>query len=125
MSKKLTEQWRNGSIQETYYYVKCPWSDGEVDIRYVHNGVDDWKEIIAPVPSYDEWQELQEASDGLSKTMFKSLMDRFVKADEERERLEDRLKEAESLIYYVANNSKYGPIYEPTYVYCQKYGVKK
>lgn len=125
MSKELTEQWRNGAIQETYYYVKCPWSEGEVDIRYVHNGVDDWKEIIAPVPSYDEWQELQEASDGLSKTMFKSLMNRFVKADEERERLEDRLREAESLIYYVANNSKYGPIYEPTYVYCQKYGVKK
>ena len=96
MSKELTEQWRNRAIQETYYYVKCPWSDGEVDIRYVHNGVDDWKEIIAPVPSYDEWQELQEASDGLSKIMFKSLMDRFVKADEERERLE-QLLESETL----------------------------
>lgn len=59
MTKELTEQWREGGIQETYYYVKCPWSDGEVDIRYVHNGVDDWKEIIAPVPSYDEWQALE------------------------------------------------------------------
>jgi hypothetical protein len=103
MSKELTEQWRNGAIQETYYYVKCPWSDGEVDIRYVHNGVDDWKEIIAPVPSYDEWQELQEAGDGLSKTMFKSLMNRFVKADEERERLEDRLKEADKVIKFYAD----------------------
>lgn len=60
MSKELTEQWRNGNIQETYYYVKCPWSEGEVDIRYVHNGVDDWKEIIEPVPSYSDLCELKQ-----------------------------------------------------------------
>lgn len=65
MSKELTEQWRNRAIQETYYYVKCPWSDGEVDIRYVHNGVDDWKEIIAPVPTYEEYLKLE--SDSLAK----------------------------------------------------------
>ena len=60
MSKELTEQWRNGNIQETYYYVKCPWSEGEVDIRYVHNGVDDWKEIVDNVPSYPDLCELKQ-----------------------------------------------------------------
>ena len=60
MSKALTEQWRNGNIQETYYYVKCPWSEGEVDIRYVHNGVDDWKEIVEPVLSYHDLCELKQ-----------------------------------------------------------------
>lgn len=39
----------------------------------------------------EEWEELQEANDGLSKHMFKSLMNRFVKADEEREKLDKEL----------------------------------
>jgi predicted nucleic acid-binding Zn-ribbon protein len=60
MSKELTDKWRNGNIQETYYYVKCPWSEGEVDIRYVHNGVDDWKEIVDNVPSYTDLCELKQ-----------------------------------------------------------------
>lgn len=53
----LTEQWKKGELEEGYYYVKSDWSDG-VDIRYVHNGVDDWREITAPVPSYEEWKQL-------------------------------------------------------------------
>ena len=34
------------------------WSD-EVEIRYVHNGVDDWKAIFSEVPSYDEWFKIK------------------------------------------------------------------
>ena len=53
----LTEQWKKGELLEGFYYVKCDWSD-EVEIRYVHNGVDDWKEIVAEVPSYEELQNM-------------------------------------------------------------------
>lgn len=60
MTKELTDQWRKGNIQETYYYTKSPWSEGEVDISYVHNGVDDWTEIVAPVLSYTELCELKQ-----------------------------------------------------------------
>ena len=53
----LTEQWKKGELLEEFYYVKCDWSD-EVEIRYVHNGVDDWKEIVAEVPDYVEWRNM-------------------------------------------------------------------
>lgn len=51
----LTEKWKKGELLEGFYFVKCDWSD-EVEIRYVHNGVDDWREVLAPVPSYEEWK---------------------------------------------------------------------
>lgn len=58
-----------------------------------------WKKgELAPVPSFEEWKELKEASDGLSKLMFKSLMNRFVKADEERERLSEENQQLKELL---------------------------
>ena len=53
----LTDKWKKGKLPEGFYYVRCAWSD-EVEIRYVHNGVDEWQEIIAEVPSYEEYQKL-------------------------------------------------------------------
>ena len=55
-------------------------------------------EVLAPVPSYEEWKELKEASDGLSNLMFKSLMNRFIKADEERERLAEENQQLKELL---------------------------
>ena len=57
---KLTEQWKKGELPEGYYYV----NDGaEVTIDYYL--CDYWErhldshiyKVLAPVPSYDEWQE--------------------------------------------------------------------
>ena len=53
----LTEQWEKGELEEGFYYVKCPWSD-EIEVRYVHNGIDEYECIVAPVPSYEEWQKV-------------------------------------------------------------------
>lgn len=58
-SEQLTEQWKKGELPEGFYYAKCPWCD-EVDIRYIHNGVDDYEDIIMPVPTYEEWKALNE-----------------------------------------------------------------
>jgi hypothetical protein len=58
----LTEQLKKGELPEGFYYVRCAWSD-EVEIRYVHNGVDDWQEIIAEVPSYEEYLSLTYAKE--------------------------------------------------------------
>ena len=88
----LTEKWDKGELPEGDYYIKRRNGDflyDNIDTSGVwRNSIDeDILEVLAPVPSYEEWQELKEASDGLSKLMFKSLMNRFVKADEEKERL--------------------------------------
>lgn len=55
----LTEQWKARELIEGFYYVKCPWSD-EIEVRYVHNGTDEYERIVAPVPSYQELQDLND-----------------------------------------------------------------
>lgn len=72
----LTEQWKKGELPEGHYYVK----DGENMIAeyldgYFYNdgnpmtsfsgGVD---EVIAPVPSYEEWKALNGNMDSVMQT---------------------------------------------------------
>lgn len=70
MTKTLTEQWKNGELPEGYYYIRSANNKECIDIndnwkfkssldcgtRLFHKEV---KEVLAPVPSYDEWQESQ------------------------------------------------------------------
>lgn len=64
MSKTLTEQWREGTLSMGYYYVSTPPSYGGEAIRYLDDdcsfglGEDIIQEVLAPVPSYDEYKEL-------------------------------------------------------------------
>ena len=62
MTKTLTEQWREGKIKEGYYYtllntdskmieINYCWDDGCFQ-DYCDNMID---EVLAPVPSYDEF----------------------------------------------------------------------
>lgn len=71
-SEQLTELWKKGELLEDLYYVRCAWSD-EIETRYVHNGVDDWQEIIAKVPSYEEWQQLKEYEQVVTSYNFKPI----------------------------------------------------
>lgn len=61
MTKTLTEQWREGTLPEGYYYTKLNDNDGTIAINYCwddgcfqdycDNMID---EVLAPVPSYTE-----------------------------------------------------------------------
>ena len=58
----LTEQWNNGELPEGDYYIKRRNGDflyDNIDTSGVwRNSIDeDILEVLAPVPSYDEWQE--------------------------------------------------------------------
>ena len=59
MTKTLTEQWCDGTLENGFYYVRSGWSKS-VETRYLGNGFFEGNiEVLAPVPSYDEWQESQ------------------------------------------------------------------
>ena len=88
----LTEQWKKGEIPEGFYYVKSNWSDA-VEVRYVHNGIDDWKEVLAPVPSYEEYNRLKEVERKKGK-----LVNVNYKIKQENQQLKDLLKECQNLI---------------------------
>lgn len=129
MSKELTEQFFKATLKAGTYYVLD--DKGNVDIDYYGGDNFQWtvvKEVLASVPTYNEWEELQESNDGLSKLMFKSLMNRFVKADEERERLEEQLKEANEVIENMKlcmdDKYDYDCVAEDVDVYLEKWGVK-
>lgn len=83
-SEQLTELWKKGELLEDLYYVRCAWSD-EVETRYVHNGVDDWQEIIAKVPSYGELQNMDKAVN--------ECMAANIKLVEQNKQLKELLKE--------------------------------
>ena len=63
MTKTLTEQWRNGTLEESMYYVKLP---EEIIIANIYqlkqldlvNDADEI-EVLAAVPTYDEYKRLQ------------------------------------------------------------------
>lgn len=59
----LTELWKDGQLEDGFYYFRLP--DGSIDIaseyrliRYRLTKDADKIEVLAPVPSYEEWQEL-------------------------------------------------------------------
>lgn len=85
----LTEQWKKGELPEGFYYVKCDWSD-EVEIRYVHNGVDDWKAIFAEVPSYDEWFKIKNLA-----SLSECLQEKNIECLHRENKLKELLKECE------------------------------
>ena len=73
MTKSLTEQWRDGKLPIGKYYIKTKWwgCDGkwhyekEEDIDYIDGDLrfyqdDAVAEVLAPVPSYEEWKELKD-----------------------------------------------------------------
>lgn len=69
MSKELTEKWKNGEISGCYYWKLF---DGTI-IGYVGEVSECFEEqvceVLAPVPSFDEYKELVRKSDKLDKIM--------------------------------------------------------
>lgn len=59
----LTEKWKNGELPDGFYYFKLP--DGSTDIaseykmiRYRLTKDADKVEVLAPVPTYEEWKNV-------------------------------------------------------------------
>lgn len=65
-SEQLTEQWKKGKIPQAWYYVKDIHNKESLDRYFKETDnfeyLEDWEvdEVLAPVPSYDEWKAAQE-----------------------------------------------------------------
>lgn len=61
MSKELTEQWKNGTLKEGWYYLSIVPSKKCIDYYYGKDfeRYNEWAitKVIAPVPTYDEWRK--------------------------------------------------------------------
>lgn len=117
MSKELTEQWRNGTLPLNHYYVERKTGSVFIDNTVVHfderipftrlRWQEDIKEVLAPVPTYEEW-----VKNGTWYT--KKSHNELLKKIEE---LECQLKEANEII-------KSREPFWAEYDYFEKWGVE-
>ena len=138
MTKTLTEQWKDLALPDGYYYIRvfphllgkeiivpCYCSDGYCgDYKY-----NELKEVLAPVPSYEEYKELVSKTDKLEKMAFHYTPEEWNTMLRMVERLQKQLAEANEVIKKYGDGSIY---LFPTWYngsfeaekYLEKWGVK-
>ena len=115
MTKTLTEQWREGTLQEGLYYIE---GNGNHDIALIRNRYcpvltspyceDDVFESefvpVSPVPSYEQFIGLMDDSKELDKAYDKiKRLQELLSQEEDRIRsLLERVGEADKIIKYYA-----------------------
>lgn len=98
----LTEQWKKGELPSGWYYI----NSGDIDYKYSkYSSADffvtpheDIKEVLASVPSYEEWQSM----DRLEKIMLQErarLNKQVIELLEENTKLKELLKQARESVY--------------------------
>lgn len=95
MSKELTEQWKNGTLEDGDYYVR---REDDTIIDYYFNDHWEWieheqviKEVLAPVPTYDQFVEITEKVEQLKEDN-KYLKSGIETRDNQIKQLEKRLE---------------------------------
>lgn len=114
----LTEKWKSGELKEGYYYIKANRTISFVEIDYYHifgeteywNGNDneDVLEVLAPVPTFEELQELKQKIHILTESQMK-LENTIGELGQENASLKELLKECVVIIGYadtISNNEE-------------------
>lgn len=133
MTKSLTEQWKDGTIKEGLYYVKTDIGlNNGVVFRWLTGVKPDeeflklkyFKEVLAPVPTWEEDKEKTEKLH-LANEMWTKWYNAFCEKQKEINKLQEQLKEANELIslLYPLSMNKERAI-ERTAEYMEKWGVK-
>lgn len=100
MTKNLTEAWKNGELEEGEYYVKL--ESGKIDIYFMvydDDDCDEIVEIIAPVPSYEELEQLKAENRALAMGSFPMMIEAAKKIDE----LKELLKKCQGVLLTYSN----------------------
>lgn len=99
----LTDKWKKGELPEGYYYVKDGvniiaeyydgyfYSDG---LPMIYGGVD---EVLAEVPSYEQWIMTKNLSERAHLEMYKARGEK-VKLEKENTKLKELLKECKHIM---------------------------
>ena len=90
-TNNLTEQWKKGELPRGEYYVEN--NDGVIGSLYNldNNGWYNIKEVLAPVPSWEQWQQM------------KAFCEEFnaLNVAEENQQLKELLKDCSEFLYEV------------------------
>lgn len=123
----LTEQWKKRKIRNGAYYIKLLGGDilpAFCNTEYIlkqfqtMKGIySDVAEVLAPVPSYDEWKKFIDANTSLFDSVKMLEKDNF-RLEKQNAELKDLLKECESSIQYYQET--YGAMDLDTYTLLAK-----
>ena len=111
MSKELTEQWKDGTLDNGMYYVVAKDEDGLYITRDTHDRMfnvwgilrdKDVKEVLAPVPSYEEWKTAKENLEKNGTWYTERSHNELLK---QIERLQEQLKDACEVIKIYAETT--------------------
>lgn len=125
MTKDLTEQWKKGELESGWYYIEEINGDVQIDyydvacVDYEFNELEgDWdnfgetiKKVLAPVPTYEEWQH-QQMSLRMTIDDYKNVVDIC-------EQLKELLKGCREVIYNLIDDE---PCCFDHHGYCQTHG---
>ena len=138
MTKALTEQWREGTLNGGYYYLKM--KDGNIfidhteyifwahEIRWETKDSSYVKEVLAPVPRYDEYKELTQRVGRLEldNEVLEDVVKECNKRGLENKKLQEQLKEANDVIkkHTTKHIIQNGQNYQTSYLRFQKIILK-
>ena len=110
MTKSLTEQWKDGKLDYGWYYIEVYWGAG-YDIvfdnynkttgEFADFGKKQIANVLAPVPSYNEYKRLQERNEKLEKMAFHYTPEEWNTMLRKIERLEKQLARTKTKEYVV------------------------
>lgn len=91
----LTEQWKNGELKKNKYWVK--YKNGKIDSWELSEGITieskpEIIEVLAPVPSYEEWQRVLHYAGKYEYEYTSCVMD-YENLKQENQQLKELLKE--------------------------------
>ena len=110
VSKTLTEQWKKGELPSGMYYIE--FKDGDISKDVYAFG--SWgninehflKQVLAPVPSYEEWKALEDSYETTKDTNLEQAT-WLVDMEKENARLKELLKECEEALNDAQRNYGY------------------
>lgn len=122
-SDNLTEQWKRGELESGYYYIVTKYATFPNRIDFYNSSPKVWSyhsndyidKILAPVPSYEQWQAKLEENTKLKGNIHSMLFtddvvqNRYDKAKEENAQLKELLKECREVLKLVAGETIYFP----------------
>jgi hypothetical protein len=119
----LTEQWKKGELERGWYYIECvDLPERWIDIDYYRNDCyedegfckgffdhNDWRgidKILAPVPSYEEWQRIFHYASKYEYEYTSCAMD-YENLKQENQQLKEMLKECREEFICINNGGAY------------------
>ena len=104
-SEQLTEQLKKGELKIGFYYVYLKYLEmfdiaaSSTLFEVLEIGNENSLEVLAPVPSYEEWQEKQKS--------LKALTEAYCKEKEENQQLKELLRECVEVLNDAQRNYRY------------------